>query len=79
MALKHTCIFRKKINILLLLVAAISSDLRSCLRHGSPSQNTFLVPESCGKGGDARELLRQEMPGAAWDNGREGGAGHTQS
>lgn len=23
------------------------------------------------------ELLRQEMPGATWDSGREGGAGHT--
>lgn len=45
--------------------------------HGSPPQNAFQVPENRGKGGDARELLRQEMPGADWDNGREGGAGHT--
>lgn len=76
MALKHTC-SEKKINILLLVVAATSSDTVSCLLHGSSSQSTFLVPEKCGKGGDSRELLRQEMPGAAWDNGRQGGAGHT--
>lgn len=44
--------------------------------RGLPSQNTFQVSENCGKGGDAREL-RQEIPGAVWDNGREGGAGHT--
>lgn len=75
--LQNTHVYSEKTNILLLLMAATSSDLRTCPLPGSPSQNTFLVPENCGKGGDARELLRQEMPGAAWDNGREGGAGHT--
>lgn len=71
----HIC--SENINIFLLVVAATSSDTISCLLHGSPSQSTFPVPEKWGKGGDARELLRQEMPGAAWDNGRQGGAGHT--
>lgn len=68
------------------MVAATSSDTISCLLHGSPSQSTFLVPEKCGKGGDARapqaggdarSRLGQWQAGRGWSHTHRDWLAHT--
>lgn len=78
MALKHTHAYLEKGTKPAATLSALTSSLLKP-PHGSPSRKH--VPrtcESCGKGGDPRELLWQEVPGAARDTvaGR-GRAGHT--
>lgn len=62
-------------------MAATLSDLMNCLQVSTWFTFAKHAPrtcESCGKGGDPRELLWQEMPGAARDTVAGRGRSHTR-